>query len=225
MTAYDEIASIPLPNTDPLAEVTRHYQAPGAAILVPLAQSLITGLFSGLLASGIAILAGWQRAWLYFLIGWWLVQLIAWLISLRGWHRMIARLEGALCVDLNKDGFIGSDRQPEKQVIRIEVKEDDHTTKIAEIEIDPGRISQAARLALVSGSFSEGSLTGSGAPLSRSQFRNIRDKFLDRGWLEWRDIEAKNLGLKMTRSGKAVFKHLASQAESTNLPEGFIPLR
>src|SRR3990172_1470128 len=69
----------------------------------------LSGLFIGLAALVVAVLAGWARPWAWGLGGWALVQAIAWLWLLR---RSVAVIESILGVDLNRDGMIGEPANP-----------------------------------------------------------------------------------------------------------------
>ena len=57
--------------------------------------------------------------------------------------------------------------------------------------------------------FSYSSLAGRGKLFSRSEYETLRDEFLSRGLLEWRNPEAHAQGLEITRGGWAFVRHFS----------------
>ena len=59
--------------------------------------------------------------------------------------------------------------------------------------------------------FSEGAMTGSGRPLSRSEFHQLRDVMFDRGLARWRDERYPTQGVELTGMGKSVMRKAAER--------------
>ena len=60
--------------------------------------------------------------------------------------------------------------------------------------------------------FSEAEWTGTGKPFSRGEhgtFTKLREAFIDRGIMAWKDPEVPTLGMEPTKAGWALFRHLS----------------
>jgi hypothetical protein len=191
------------------AEVIKHYQGIYPSFVIPFIQAFITGFLVGLVVFSIALIGHWSKPWAYWLITWFVIQAVAWGFLLWGWRSVIYRLEVMLNLDLTGDQVVG----PPKQTIRIEVSQDNgKRLQFADLEVEADQLVRVARSVLAGASFSEGSLTGYAAPLSRSQFRSLRDTFLARGWIAWKNNDAKAQGLEFTRAGLAVMRGIENMA-------------
>lgn len=187
--------------------VRKHYQTPGVAVYIPLLQAGVSGILSGVAAG---TLAGMLKFYPFHVTGlaFVFVTLLVWVALQLRWSRLVIELEQALGVDLNRNGVI--DQPEQKQTVRLEVKTD-NGWKFAELEgVDLVDLQDLARGVLAGQTFSESSWTGSGRPFSRAQFRRIRDTFVARNWLEWKNADAPAQGLQLTPQGKAVCRYLSS---------------
>jgi hypothetical protein len=201
---------------DQVGHVITHYQTFHPSVVIPFIQAVVTGFLAGLVMFAVALLAGWSRPWVYWLTSWVVIQCLAWIALLQGWRVVIHRLEERLNIDLNNDEYIG---EP-PQVVRVEVTQDNgKRVQYADLDIDAAALARVAKSVLSGGSFSEGSLTGYAAPLSRSQFRTMRDTFLARGWLTWKNEDSRSQGLEVTHAGKAVFRSFASMVDTPTLAD------
>ena len=184
------------------------------ALLIPATQAMISGIFLGL-AAGVL----WRDIWA-FVIAWALVQAGCWLILLGRWLGAVGRVERLLGIDLNNDGYIGDPEPYEPEPVRIELIQDSgRRCQFVDLPVSENQLIQLATGIQSGASFSEGQFTGSGAPFSRSEFRSLRDIFLRRDWLAWRNERSKNQGLEFTRAGSAVMRYYASLANTPQLIE------
>ena len=89
--------------------------------------------------------------------------------------------------DWNHDGFIGA--PPEPRLVTLEITNPDNNNlqylQLPEHLFD--KLPMIAHLLTAGKPFSEGAMTGSGRPLSRSEFHQLRDVMFDRGLARWRD--------------------------------------
>jgi hypothetical protein len=177
--------------------------------LVPLAQCGITGVLAGLLTLALGLLLGWVKPWAWALgVGalaamWW------WGGSIAAWRRAIWGEEDiGTRTSTEERGYL----EEGKGVFRVEVVQNEGATvQFADL---PGTREQMVELCkgLASGaSFSEASWTGRGRPFTRSQFQELRDIFLARGWAVWKSGEASSQGVALTRVGRAVVRHLGGE--------------
>lgn len=111
--------------------------------------------------------------------------------------------------DWNDDGYIGAPQ--EGRMVKIEISNpDDNSLQYLQIpEVLFQKMPMIAHLLRAGKPFSEGAMSGSGRPLSRSEFHQLRDVMFDRGLAAWRDPEHPTLGVVLTVRGKGVMRQLA----------------
>lgn len=207
-TPADRYPDVIQVKTDNISKAFTHHETPAAGVLVPFLQAGTTGLLCGLLAFAVSLYFEWNKPWFIFMVVWFTVMLVAWLVMLKNWRGLFWVLEDALHIDLTGDSIEG---EPQKVVSRIEVlSEDKKTLQFADLTLSPEKLTRTAKLIQSGASFSEGGLS---SILSRSEFKELRDTFLNRRWLEWRDPDHVSQGLRMSKTGAAVFRHFASQEQ------------
>ena len=115
-------------------------------------------------------------------------------------------------VDINQDGAVGPPRPSEPWRI---ILEDDRGSQLW-LNFDSEELRQkavtVARLVLNGASFSEGALTGTNRPLTRTEFYTLRDLFMFNGLMEWKDPNARTLGVKWTPPGRSMIRALAEES-------------
>ena len=170
--------------------------------LLPFFQSLITGALVGLIAAGAATWMQLSDPWMLGLIAgavgafWW------WVSSIHLW-----RLDTYSIPD-----YLLPEPEPVQataSTVRVEVVNDSQIV-IADLPATPAQLRDLSTGLLAGMSFSEASWSGDGRIFSRDEFRRLRDVYLQRGWVAWRNEKAQNQGVSLTRTGKAVCKHLAN---------------
>lgn len=190
-----------------------HLFTPAAGVLLPVLQALITGALFALAGWGYAWLLKAGEAWRWGLgvgLG---AAVLAWLAMLGRWLDLTAPLERLTRIDLNRDGYIG---RPD--TIRVEVtSEDRRQTTVAEIPY-ASKLPDFARGLLAGAPISERHWSGAGALFSQSEFRQVRDIFIARGWLRWSNPEAPQQGLELTPGGRAALRALANGVIPPTLP-------
>jgi len=204
-----------------------------AAAQVPFARSLIAGLIysTPVLVILLALAANkivpfWRVGVWIFLLWWSGVMVYWWAREDKTRHRIINTLEWLMQKDLDGDGDI-ADVVTDTVNVRL-VSEDGNHQQYLTL---PGMtIDQAGIIAknLLTGTFTQGGLTGSHGAFSLSQFNTVRDELLRRDWIVWRDPTAHPRGVELTTKGAAVMRELSRQADErlgiTPTPE-LTPLR
>jgi hypothetical protein len=189
------------------------------AVVIPLAQSVITGVFIGLASgAGAAVLHFEQPVTIGAALGC-CVMAGSWL-SYRGrWAHMLEALAG---VDLDKDGVIGEPPPPQPTGTTIEIISEDRRAGdyVFLPGIEPERLQQLGAGLMAGQSFNQAAWTGSGRPFSRREFEALRGEFLRRGLCTWRNPAAPAQGCELTPPGEAVaryFAHMETNHSPTRL--------
>ena len=121
--------------------------------------------------------------------------------------------------DLDGDGTIGPALTP-REPMQVEVIERRETGRVKRmLYLDLG-ISDDQTPALGRGltsdkPLSQGAWTGSGNPLSRSQFDRVRDNLIARGLARWVDPKARSQGTELTPAGRAVMRRIVEQSRAS----------
>ena len=113
--------------------------------------------------------------------------------------------------DLNDDGFIGP--PPEPRIVTLEITNPDNNN-LQYLQLPEHlyeKLPMIAHLLTAGKPFSEGAMTGSGRPLSRSEFHQLRDVMFDRGLARWRDERYPTQGVELTGMGKSVMRKAAER--------------
>lgn len=130
---------------------------------------------------------------------------------LRHWINLTT-IENFIGVDLNRDGVIGDDDQPEAeeeapQVIRVQlVKDNGHVSDMIDLPASRDQLSALANGLHNGLPFSEKFWTGKGKPFSTNQFRNLRDVMMKRELAEYVNDEDPRAGIRLTEAGAAVLE-------------------
>lgn len=191
----------------------RHVLKSSVMLWLPLGQAVVTGLLTGLPAGFLAGLTGWSDPGLTGLLTGAGAALVFWLKLVRHWQQLVTDL---LYPDQPEQQPITDQLKPADSTLRLEVvQEGGNFVQYADLQARPEQLVSLARGLMRGQSFSEDSWSGQGRPFSRSQFRALREVMLSRGWLTWRDPEAKAQGLQLTHAGKAVMKYLSDQQQPT----------
>lgn len=221
--------------THPPASVPSHLPNRESHIFVPLTQSLITGGFVGTItviavakinqlggAPGqIAIENGCIWGALAFLT----VAGVVWFFRVRAYDSLLWRVEEATGLDINQDSVVG---RPEPQTVKVEVREEGkrQNWQFADLAIEPARFRELARAFLVGKSFSERVAVDCG--LTQEQFRELRDKFIDRRWAQWNHPARRQQGVSLTHRGRAVLQTVAHSGlpimGEADLPERYVEI-
>ena len=134
--------------------------------------------------------------------------------------------------DWNHDGYVG-EPPPPPEPWRI-ILEKDSGGELW-LNFDSEELRQKAQLVaafMLNGTpFSEQALSGTGRPLTRSEFYTLRDLFMFHGLLEWKDAKHHTLGVQWTPPGRSMIRKLAEGSTTPALipgtrgPEYAIPAR
>lgn len=197
-----------------------HYTM-SAAVTIPLAQSAVTGALTALtVMSAAALLDAPATAGLAAGLA---VTLGEWLTLTRQWRALVWGWETATGQDIDGDGVVG---EPDNEPARLDVwvhRENGATRRT--LPVTPEQL-QAWAQGVASGlSISENTWTGRGKPFSRAEYRDMRDALIRYGWAQWRDPNAPQQGLELTRAGKAVLRAIINQAAGMRLEAVTTPLR
>jgi len=204
----------------------RHLHTMTAGAVLPLVQSVMTGLIFGLAAGVLAQYFELPRATGAGLVVGVLALVVMWLRVTRHWFSLTG-IEIATGRDLNGDGYIGDPSQDDDQEMRTpfdppEVKvrltqEDDgvYRQEVFYLSADPGMMGALADGLLTHGfPFSERVWTGKGQPFSVNQFRTLRGELIERGLLAMRNPKDERQGYDLTLAGRAVLRHYLTSPSS-----------
>ena len=112
--------------------------------------------------------------------------------------------------DLDGDGFVGEPPPPSEPVRIIVEKEDGNEIWL---NFDSEEMRSKAMLVaafILNGSpFSEKALSGTGRPLTRSEFYTLRDLFMFHELVRWKNPKHPTLGLELTPLGRSTVRKLA----------------
>jgi hypothetical protein len=179
--------------------------------ILPLAQSLITGVIVGFLAYSAGLWAGWLNTQYMALTAGIAGAATIWLTSLRRWQR--AAFPELLLPTLPAN----DDPEPEYYEpvgVRVEMaSEDSRQLKFIDL---PASIDQLVTLAqgLLTGgaTLSESQWTGSGGIFTRAEFAALRSEMIRRGLATWNSPGTPARGVSLTPPGRAAMRHFASMA-------------
>lgn len=192
-----------------VSQVTREVpiRAPSVTgdVWAPLLIALISALVVFLSAGTLALVAGWTVKVPLVFAGATLAAIWFGHLS-RGWDRLIWAVEELSGVDVNQDGDVG------KPTISIEVSTRDDPNSLSYLHL-PGTADQlralAAGVVYQSRPLSEAEWTGSGAPYSRREFRDLMARLDAAGAIRWKDERYKTQGREVTAFGRRVLAQLA----------------
>lgn len=178
------------------------------AVVIPLFQSVLLGLFSGVaagaLASMLELTHAPELAWCIAS----LAALFCWIRLVSDWIRL-RRLE---LIGFQEPELISAP-EPDPEIItapvRIELKSE-RSLQLIDLPISQEKIVTFASSIIAGAPISESSWTGAGALFSKREFHMLRDELIKRGMLAWRNTGAPACGLSLTRTGAATMRYFAS---------------
>lgn len=173
-----------------------------ADVAVPLAQSLVTGLFLGSAAWAVVDVA----TGLAFGLG---CAALCWLILTDQHRRLLWNIETWTGADLDGDGETGK-----PQTTRIEISETDGKRRRL-INLDTN-IPLEKQIKFAKGvqrgkPLSEREWTGTGRLFTDAEFEELRDALMARGYAKWRNPRHRKQGWILTGRGEKVMQRLAQE--------------
>lgn len=194
----------------PTEQDRAHLFTTGAGVGLPLAQAAITGLLFGLAVWIYAALLKVAEAWRWgagFAVG---VAVLTWLILLVRWSDLTRPIEKLTHLDINRDGLIGD--LPVRPVVRVEVRSNEgKRAQFADIPTTHPKMIAFAKGVINGTPISESNWTGKGKTFSIDEFRAVRDVFLSRGWMRWKNNEFHDQGLELAPFGREVMRTFANE--------------
>lgn len=172
-----------------------------ADVAVPLAQSLITGLFFG--SAGVAVVD--VATGLAFGLG---CAGICWLILTDQHRRLLWNIETWTGADLDGDGETG---KPQTTRIEIDVT-DGQQRQLINLDTD---IPLEKQIKFAKGvqrgkPLTEREWTGAGRLFTDAEFEELRDALMARGLAKWKNSRHRKQGWILTGRGEKVMQRLAS---------------
>jgi hypothetical protein len=176
----------------------------GADVLVPLTQAVVSGVLAAVL---LAMLVPFVPSWGWgvpFVAGGGVIAMV-WAGSMLR-DRGLWVIEEITGLDIDHDGHTG---KPQKRVIEVELREKGKLSGMAEL---PGGddLLDFCRMVHAGESFSEQTAQQCGYGVTN--FRRLRDIFIQRRWAYWRNPAHPQQGLDLTRQGQGVIKDVALSA-------------
>ena len=181
-----------------------------AAVLIPLAQSAVSGFLAGGGAWVAATVFDWRDPLVWGIGAYSAVSLLGWLFFRSEWREGVNHLLGMV-----RPAELQPDKVYPATVTRIQVVSADPggafvVAKNVETPLTPEIVAIVAKRVLKTGSFSHASLAGPGRPLTRSEYEQLRDEFIARGLAYWNCPTSHNRGVGLTRAGMAALDHYAN---------------
>lgn len=221
---YESSASFPWPGAgDAPAEMWQEWERREPVrsptfdgdVRVPLAQSVICGVFVTLLSVPLAVIVEWP---LYLAPVAGLVVASAVWAAFLGQHRaMMWRVETILNRDIDGDGAAG---RPVEHRTVIEGRIDDGRN-IRDLilyfdDVPPEKIDLLFQAALGGQSLSEPAWCGKGKPFSKPQFVGVRDRMIETGLWAWVNPEAHAQGVQVLANGRVLMSRWRAQFARTH---------
>jgi hypothetical protein len=158
-----------------------YLHTPRAGTIVPILQSIISGLLVGIPVWVMAAWAGIMDAWMFGAVTFFLVTGGAWALLLRHWYSLTS-LEQMTGLDLNRDGKIGAGKPQVHEVrIRMSGEKDGHFREtISNLPASPEQMQKLAEGILGNPPvpFTVRQWCGDKKPFSDSQFVELRTALL-----------------------------------------------
>lgn len=213
----NEAATIPMPPAyQSEAQSPVFMPTTEANVIVPLLQSLITGVFIALpvgLVVGLIdikldnmVIRGsigsgflWAGVTLFSVTCW------QWITRSNEYNNLLWKIETITGMDVDGDEKVG---QPEPPTIRVEVKEGGNW-RFANLPGDNESLQKFAS-DILNGirTFSEQGANENGYGIDN--FKKLRGVFLEKGWAVWNHPQRRQQGVSLTRSGQWVLKEIAN---------------
>jgi len=211
------------PNTSLHRAVPIRAPAVGSDVGVPFLLALASAIVTFASVGIIALALSWSIGVPGVAAG--VVLAVVWFWRLKNWESLLWATERITGVDINRDGEIG-EPGPSRRTVQLEISSPDEPGSIRYLNIPDPLFAKLPGVALKLSAgtpFSEAAMTGKGRPLSRSEFHQLRDLFMGRGVVAWKDERHPTLGIEFTSYGKRVIRQMAELADST--ADSTTPLR
>lgn len=170
--------------------------------LLPLVKAVITGLMVFALLASVGVMFGWVNAWYIAVSIGFAVVLFAWVTGSRVQEEVPYYQQQLIEVPA--------------PTVKIELVNRSNlgvNTQYFELPVDIDRLCAFASLAL-RGDLSEAAVTGSGGPLSRSEYAKLRAELIRRGWLAWKNPLYPAQGLILTHPGRSALHFVLNSREN-----------
>ena len=197
------------PGTSMKRAVPIRAPAVGADVGVPFLLALASALVTFCAVGIVAIAAHWSVGVPAIAAS--LALFLVWFWRLIKWESLLWATEELFNADFDRDGSVG-EPGPSRRTVQLEITTPDEPGSIRYLNIPDALFAKlpGVALKLVAGTpFSEGAMTGKGRPLSRSEFHQLRDLFMERGVVAWKDERHPTLGIEFTIYGKRVIRQMA----------------
>jgi len=194
------------------------YISPLAAVGIPTAQALITGLIMGFLGGSIAWAAGADQPLQVGAIFFAGSSLLAWLATLNWWRTMVVNVEYTLGMGL----YNLADWEPEAEaeaepagqaMTRVEIKQDNQLA-YPYFPASSEQLLHVAQLIHSGATLSLANLT----PIflgSRPGAQRFQSYLIEKSFAVWRNPATPTQGIRLTKKGRAVFDHLGNFVTSS----------
>lgn len=168
-----------------------------SGVIVPVAQALFTGIVAGLAAWALALLLGWERPEIWAGGSAGICTAVAWLHLLSRWYRL-------------QEADRGLVEKPPQETHRLEltvITENGMRGTFLDLTIPLEKLMDMASELVAGASFGY-NLVGPGR-LTRTEFEQLRDRFLARGLARWRVEGSPTVGMELTGYGRSLMRKLA----------------
>jgi len=182
---------------------------------VPLSQSVIGGIMSGLLAVPPTVM--FDLPWQVPLLVSTVVSAVFWFVFLGEHRNMLWRVERILKTDIDGDGQRG---KPVEHRTVIEGRIDDGRN-IQDLvlyfdDVPPEKVDLLFQAALGGQSLCEPAWCGKSKPFSRPQFVGVRDRMIDAGLWAWINPESHAQGVQVLANGRVLMSRWRAQFARTH---------
>lgn len=191
------------------------------AAIIPLIQSLLTGLVIGSLVFALALHFDAEKPWAWGLWGFLLSGSGMWIFSIQRWYKLtdwLPTVERMTNLDINRDGRIGDrlpsvDVVPDPKQITVTVRDVHDQGHLSVMRYDlPVDEAQLGAFAVGVGqgvSLAEANWIGPSNPFTRDEYRAFRKELIRRRWIELANHKSAKQGFQMTEAGRAVMREIA----------------
>jgi hypothetical protein len=179
---------------------TREHLSITSGLVLPLGQSIVTGLMTGAVAWVISNWAGWEPKLVIAGAAGAVVMLADWISLIRAWRRRVDTLAGV--------PEPATPPAPGSTLLEMSIGADRHTLRYADLPVDLERLQVLAAGVLDGTTLSEANWTPE--LFSRHEFSKLKAAMVRRGLAAHRSARDPARGIVLTRPGEAAFRWLAS---------------
>lgn len=176
---------------------------------LPAAQASLSGLFFSLVVAGIAWWTGAVKPGVFLLLGGACVAFIAWCLLLRHWLRLVDHSVGFQVQHIEVVDQVPTFQPSVCKVELLEQAEGAWRGEYLNLPCAPEQLKLLASGVMSGGSLSESGWCGANRPFTKSQFHQLRQALIEKGWLAWRSPSAPAQGVEVTHVGRRVFSYLS----------------